>query len=279
LIDRAQNQGHHVYSLKADINDVSSLEYEILECSPDAVIHCAGISFVASKDEEAFYRVHALGTSNLLKALLRLPKIPSKVLLASSATVYGNCMTIPTPEDQPVNPVDHYAMSKVAMEEMAKTFFNKLPIVIARPFNYTGPGQKESFLIPKLIKHFVNRSPIIALGNINVQREFNDVISICRLYLALLDFGLPGEIYNVGSGQARSLLSVIQILKNITGHHLEIESKADLIRPNEIVCMQCNPQKIMALMESHGLSITFPQLEDTLRKMLDISLGKKSAIN
>lgn len=276
MIDLAQNQGHRVLSLKADINDVSSLEQEILECSPDAVIHCAGISFVASKDEEAFYRVHALGTSNLLKALLKLPKIPSKVLLASSATVYGNCLVIPTPEDQPVNPVDHYAMSKVAMEEMAKTFFNQLPIVIARPFNYTGPGQKDSFLIPKLINHFTSRSPSIALGNINVQREFNDVIAICNLYLALLDFGLPGETYNVGSGQARSLLSVVQMLEKITGHHLEIESKADFIRPNEIVCMQCNPRKIKTLIESHGLNIIFPKLEDTLQKMLGASSGIES---
>jgi nucleoside-diphosphate-sugar epimerase len=128
-----------------------------------------------------------------------------------------------------------------------------------------------------LINHFTSRSPSIALGNINVQREFNDVIAICKLYLALLDFGLPGEIYNVGSGQARSLLSVVQMLEKITGHHLEIESKADFIRPNEIACMQCNPQKIKTLIESHGLSFIFPKLENTLQKMLGASSGNKSA--
>jgi GDP-6-deoxy-D-talose 4-dehydrogenase len=99
LISLANSQGNEVVGLKSDITDELALEKEILMFQPDAVIHCAGISFVASKDQEAFYRVHALGTSNLLTALTKLPQKPSKVLLASSATVYGNAALTPTPED------------------------------------------------------------------------------------------------------------------------------------------------------------------------------------
>jgi nucleoside-diphosphate-sugar epimerase len=165
LITHLNSAGFEFVGLKSDITDVLALEDEISFIAPDAVIHCAGISFVASKDQEAFYRVHALGTSNLLNALTKLPQKPSKVLLASSATVYGNAALSPTPENYPLKPIDHYAMSKVAMEEMAKTFFDRLPIIIARPFNYTGPGQHENFLVPKLIQHFAKRSPTIELGN------------------------------------------------------------------------------------------------------------------
>ena len=86
----AQQLGYRVIGLKANLNDVPALEKEVLEIKPHFVVHLAGISFVASKDHEAFYRVHALGTANLLQALTLLPSSPEKILLASSATVYGN---------------------------------------------------------------------------------------------------------------------------------------------------------------------------------------------
>lgn len=122
LITEAKAQGIDVLGLRADLTNAEELQKEVIRLAPDSVIHCAGISFVASKDEEAFYRVHALGTSNLLTALCKLPNKPLKVLLASSATVYGNAALTPTPESFSLKPIDHYAMSKVAMEEMAKTF-------------------------------------------------------------------------------------------------------------------------------------------------------------
>jgi len=134
----AEAAGHRITALQSNITDAAALEAEVHTTDPDWVIHFAGISFVASKDDEAFYRVHALGSSNLLASLSKLRKKPVKVLLASSATVYGNSNVAHASEDQQLNPIDHYAMSKVAMEEMAKTFMDRLPIIIARPFNYTG---------------------------------------------------------------------------------------------------------------------------------------------
>ena len=124
LQDAAKKLGLQVVALTSNLNDLPSLEKEVLTVKPDYVAHLAGISFVASKDHEAFYRVHALGSSNLLQALTKLEKAPKKVLLASSATVYGNSNNHLSEEDQILSPIDHYATSKVAMEEMAKTFFN-----------------------------------------------------------------------------------------------------------------------------------------------------------
>ena len=152
--------GHNLNILKANINDVDVLEAEIATLSPDYVIHLAGISFVASKDHEAFYRVHALGTGNLLKALIHLPTAPKKILLASSATVYGNSSNPFSIETQALEPVDHYAISKVAMEEMAKTYFERLPIVIARPFNYTGVGQKGGLPYSQTYSPFCQSAPL-----------------------------------------------------------------------------------------------------------------------
>ena len=260
--------GHNLTILKANINDVAVLEAEIATLSPDYVIHLAGISFVASKDHEAFYRVHALGTGNLLKALIHLPTAPKKILLASSATVYGNSSNPFSIETQALEPVDHYAISKVAMEEMAKTYFERLPIVIARPFNYTGVGQKGDFLIPKLIRHFANQLPFIELGNLNVEREFNDVLTICSAYLNLLELGEPGEIYNVCTGQARSLQFVLDSLSELSGYCPEIRVNPDFVRTSEVLRMCGNPKKLQDLLGAKGINLVIPPLNETLKAML-----------
>jgi GDP-6-deoxy-D-talose 4-dehydrogenase len=271
LLRAAKQAGYEVVSLTANLNDAQALEHEILSAKPDFVAHLAGISFVASKDHEAFYRVHALGTSNLLQALTKLQTAPKKILLASSATIYGNSGSHLSDETQVLAPIDHYAMSKVAMEEMAKTFFNRLPIVIARPFNYTGVGQKGNFLIPKLVDHFAKRKPFIELGNLNIEREFNDVNMICDAYLKLLDLGKANEIYNVCSGQARSLQFVMDTLKQITGHAIEIRVNPDFVRASEVHRMVGSPEKLKHLLASNGLSLQMPALEETFKQMLNAS--------
>ena len=265
----ARNQGMKVVALESNLNDEDGLNREIAQIAPDYVAHLAGISFVASKDHEAFYRVHALGTSNLLQALTKLQTAPKKILLASSATVYGNSTKHLSVEDQPLTPIDHYAISKVAMEDMAKTFFNRLPIVIARPFNYTGVGQKGNFLIPKLVDHFAQKKPFIELGNLNIEREFNDVHMICDAYLKLLELGKANEIYNVCSGQARSLQLVVDTLKKMTGHDIEIRVNPDFVRASEVHRMVGSPEKLKDLLTTHGLSLQIPSLENTFKKMLD----------
>ncbi len=269
LQEAAQKSGLKVVNLTSNLNDQESLEHEVLSAKPDYVAHLAGISFVASKDHEAFYRVHALGTSNLLQALTKLEKAPKKILLASSATVYGNSSNHLSIEEQTLSPIDHYATSKVAMEEMAKTFFNRLPILIARPFNYTGVGQKGNFLIPKLVDHFAKHKPFIELGNLNIEREFNDVNMICDAYLKLLNVGKQNEIYNVCSGHARSLQFVMDMLKQITGHNIEIRVNPDFVRASDVHRMVGNPEKLNRLLASNGLSIEAPALEDTLKRMLN----------
>lgn len=271
ITEMAKNQGIKVIALESNLNDEKALNQEIAQISPDYVAHLAGISFVASKDHEAFYRVHALGTSNLLQALTKLQTAPKKILLASSATVYGNSPNHLSVEDQPLTPIDHYAISKVAMEDMAKTFFNRLPIVIARPFNYTGPGQKGNFLIPKLVDHFAKRKSFIELGNLNIEREFNDVNMICDAYLKLLELGKANEIYNVCSGQARSLQFVVDTLKKITGHAIEIRVNPDFVRASEVHRMVGSPEKLKQLLAGNGLSLQIPALDDTFKLMLDAS--------
>jgi nucleoside-diphosphate-sugar epimerase len=274
LAKASQKAGLTVIPMQSNLNDAIPLEKEVLDAKPDYVAHLAGISFVPSKDHEAFYRVHALGTSNLLQALTKLQIAPKKILLASSATVYGNSTNHLSQEDQVLVPVDHYSISKVAMEETAKTFFNRLPILIARPFNYTGPGQKGNFLIPKLVDHFAHQKPFIELGNLNIEREFNDVEMVCDAYLKLIEYGNANEIYNVCSGHARSLQLVLDTLTKLTRQSLEIKVNPDFIRSTEIIRMVGSPNKLNRLLASHNLSLKIPALEDTLKHMLDAAASR-----
>ena len=164
---------------------------------PEAAVHLAAISFVGHADTGAFYDVNVLGTLSLLESLVALPKAPRHILLASSANVYGNCDVSPISEERQPVPVNHYAMSKLAMEYMARNYLDRLPLFFVRPFNYTGLGQTGSFLIPKLVQHFAVNATCIELGNLDVEREFNDVRFVCDAYLKLLVNAVPGEVYNV----------------------------------------------------------------------------------
>ncbi len=264
----AEAAGHQVLVLAADLTDKSAVAAQVLQAAPDVVVHLAAISFVGHADDTAFYGVNVVGTMNLLAGLAALPVKPSKVLLASSANVYGNCDASPITELQPAAPVNHYAMSKLAMEHMARTYLDRLPVLFSRPFNYTGPGQAPNFLIPKLVSHFAQRASAIELGNLHVEREFNDVRMVCDAYLALLAHGVPGEVYNVCSGQPYTLQHVIALLSGITGHTMDVQVNPAFVRANEVHRLCGSPDK---LRECVGDQPAY-DLVDTLQWMLKASV-------
>jgi nucleoside-diphosphate-sugar epimerase len=261
--------GHEVVALQANLSDSTGLTSEVAGVAPQAVVHLGAISFVGHADDGAFYAVNTVGTTNLLRALARLPKQPHKVLLASSANVYGNCPTSPISEAQTPAPVNHYAMSKLAMEHMAGTFADSLPIVITRPFNYTGPGQALNFVIPKLVSHYARRAPMVELGNIQVEREFNDVRMVCDAYLALLAYGQPGEVFNVCSGQPYTLQTVMETLAELTGHFVQAQVNPAFVRANEVQRLCGDAGKLHALCQRAGVQLQQPSLRDMLAWMLN----------
>jgi len=265
---RAVAAGHIVTALQSDLTHRDALHQEVLELAPEAVVHLAAISFVGHANEAAFYAVNVVGTTNLLDALVQLPARPIRVLLASSANIYGNTARSPINEEQPPAPVNHYGMSKLAMEFMARTYNDRLNLVVTRPFNYTGPGQDAHFLIPKLAAHFATRAPSIALGNLDVEREFNDVQMVCDAYLLLLAHGDPGETYNICSGRPYALRLIIETFARMTSHDLRIEINPAFVRANEVHRLCGDPQKLQTLFSRQGVALHEPLLEETLRRVL-----------
>jgi nucleoside-diphosphate-sugar epimerase len=264
-----QAAGHEVHGTEAwpafDLRRPETLVAALDSAQPDYVVHLAGLSSVTHADPAELYAVNTVGTGNLLQAIAeRAPKVRT-VLLASSANVYGNTAADPIDEDVPPAPVNHYACSKLAMEFIARTWFDRLPIVITRPFNYTGPGQTEAFLIPKLVAHYAGRRPVLELGNIDVERDFSDVRMLADAYVRLLAANESGIVVNVCSGVGRSLRSVLAELRAITGHEPEIHVATHLVRRAEVHRLVGSNVRLRGIIGpcSHA---DFP---DTLRWMVD----------
>lgn len=271
LVALATQQGYVVHDLQADLTNFNEIKAEILDLQPTHVIHLGAISHVQS-DPHALYTVNTLGTLNLLLGLLELKSKPSKVLLASTGNVYGNTLLSPILESTIPQPVNHYGVSKLAMEYAALLYTHTLPIVIARPFNYTGVGQSATFVIPKLVNYFANRSKTVELGNINVEREFNDVRYVCAAYLDLLLHSKNGETYNVCTQQPHTLQSVINTLTELTQHSPIISVNPEFIRPNELHILCGSAAKLRAACTN----LPNISLSDTLTWMLNSHSAAKN---
>ena len=254
----------HYYQV--DLTNADQVSQTINHICPDVVVHLAAIAFVGHANPNAFYEVNLAGTRNLLQALADAPVRPESVLIASSANVYGNNTPGKISEDTAANPANDYAVSKLAMEYMAKLFQDKLPLIITRPFNYTGVGQAENFLIPKIVKHFRERKEVIELGNIDVWRDFSDVRYLVKSYAALLNASAHGEVVNVASGCMYSLREVIELCEELTGHHIRIEVNPQFVRANEIKEL-CGDVSLLKRLTGNQLQ-TVP-LRETLKWMLE----------
>ena len=262
--------GYEVLPVRADLTDFELLEKEVRVSKPTHVIHLAAISDVNDSHQENYYRVNLFGTLNLLKVLEGLEETPEKVILASSANVYGANSGQLIKETLEPKPVNQYAMSKLAMEYMSILHAERLPILFTRPFNYTGIGHDNRFVIPKIVEHFSNEKSQIELGNLKVEREYNDVRNVAQIYLELLKKGCRGEIYNIASGRTYSLEVVIDLLRNITGQSLSISVNPAFVRKNDIPVLSGDPEKLERCIGQ----VNWYGLRDTLVWMLTNSKNR-----
>ena len=246
-----------------DLLDRASVAAAVEKVQPDVVVHLAAIAFVAHNDADQMYRVNVVGTRNLLEALAAGSHKPSSVLLASSANIYGNARVPVIDESVAPNPANDYAVSKLAMEYMARLWMDKLPIVIARPFNYTGVGQTENFLLPKIVSHFRKEARRIELGNLAIARDFSDVRMVAKSYRRLLAAAPSGEAFNVCSGQPHTLESLIDMMSEIAGYRIEVHVNPAFVRANEVLTLTGSNAKLAGVI---GRIAPTPLL-DTLRWM------------
>ena len=277
LSSHLEKVGYDVYGTALKDAGRKTLAWNVLESerfpeilkavAPHYVIHLAGISFVAHGNAEDFYRVNTLATERMLHALTEYQGTLHKIILASSATVYGNQGVEVLDESLCPAPANHYGASKLAMEHLALTYRERLPLLLVRPFNYTGPGQSTSFLIPKIVDHFRRAAPTISLGNLDVIREFNDVRYVAEIYARLLRSDARGVSLNLCSGRGISIREILETMKRISDREIEVEIDPSLIRKNEIKRLVGSTERLGRIIE---LPTPIP-LEETLRSLYEAS--------
>ncbi|MDR0965421.1 MAG: NAD-dependent epimerase/dehydratase family protein [Myxococcales bacterium] len=280
LVHELTAQGHDVFGIgieprpdipalrayrQLDLMDVRALDMALADLTPNLVFHLAGMSHVTRDSAEALYRVNIMATRHLLDGLARLDHAPSRVLLASTANLYGNQSGTLDETTVPA-PTNDYAVSKLAMEHMAALFRDRLPITIVRPFNYTGRGQSVNFLVPKLVHHFKHRLPTIELGNIDVVRDFSDVRDIATAYVRLAQATDPGwGPFNLCSGVGQSLRGILDLLRRLTGHSPKLEINPAFVRKGDVNTLIGSRARLVATV---GALETIP-FETTLDWMLE----------
>lgn len=251
---------------KCDITSKDDVKDILKKVQPDYFIHLSGISFAAHGNNEDFYKVNTMGTLNILDSIVELNLNIEKIILASSATVYGNQGLEILDESLCPKPANHYGASKYAMECLAKNYFEKLPIIITRPFNYTGVGQADNFLIPKIVKHFKEKKETIELGNLDVSREFNDVEYVCEVYKRLLECKTKSKVVNICSNKGIKLLDVIDTMNNLAGYKIEVKVNPAFVRKDEIQSLTGSTDKLYEIIGE----VKQKPFEDTLRGMLEV---------
>ena len=260
--------------VKYDLLDQASLNRVLRQVRPDGVIHLAGQSFVpdAIKDPMRTLQVNLVGTLHLLQALKR-NKFSGDFLYVSSSDVYGQVSAdeLPIKEVQATRPLNPYAVSKAAAEMLCYQWSCTEPwrIIVARPFNHIGPGQRQEFVISGIAREIARirlglSAPIIHVGDIDVTRDFLDVRDLARAYLSLLPVGDNGGTYNVCSGKDMQIREMIGKMARLGGVELEIAHDPARYRPSDQRQVRGDCTKIHA---ATGWQPQIP-LEQSLRDVL-----------
>lgn len=229
--------------LKMDLRAEESIRVAVETARPDVVYHLAGQSSVGRSfaDPAGTWDVNATGTLRLMTALGRGGGT-TRFLLISSAEVYGS---VP-PDEQPIaesrepRPMTPYGVSKAGAELVALCAgrANGLDVVVARSFNHVGPGQDDRFFLPGMARQLVGvgrgEGRIIRTGNLDITRDFLDVRDVARAYVRLMEAGTAGRVYNVCSGEGRTLESVVGRLIEMAGGGVSLESDPTRVRAIDI---------------------------------------------
>ncbi len=242
----------------------------------DAVIHLAAVASGgdALRDPGVAWSVNAAGTARLLGELgrrRRAQETDPLVLLVSSAEVYGAGPARPIVETDPVAPRSPYAASKAGAELAATEtrLRTGLRVVVARAFPHTGPGQDERFVAPAFARRLrgarLAGARVVKVGNLEPTRDFLDVRDVAAAYVALLERGVPGEVYNVASGTGVTLQELFDRLAAIVGVEAIAEPDPEFMRPADIPTLVGDSGKLRA---ATGWAPTHP-LETTLRDLVN----------
>jgi GDP-4-dehydro-6-deoxy-D-mannose reductase len=230
----------HVLDLR-DPDAVNALMHRV---QPQQIYHLAAQAFVPRSFSDPWETLenNIRAQLNLTLASIDMPEKP-RMLVISSAEIYGVVTPdkVPMREDLPPQPTSPYSVSKVAQDMLAQQYYHshKLPLMRARPFNHFGPGQNERFVAPAFAMQVARieagkQDPVIEVGDLSAQRDFTDVRDIVAAYRLIVERGTPGAVYNVASGEAHSIQTLLDTLLGFVDVDIKVRIDKTRLRPVHI---------------------------------------------
>jgi GDP-4-dehydro-6-deoxy-D-mannose reductase len=258
-----------------DVADYQRVQSLLTECRPDLIFHLAAQSApslsLLQPGETLINNI--MGQLNILQAAVELGTSP-RILVIGSADEYGRVLPdeLPVTETNVLRPVNPYSVSKIAQDYLGFQYFlsHHLPTVRLRPFNHIGPRQGPGFVVSDFAKQIAEveagkRAPEVHVGSLESQRDFTDVRDMVRAYYLALTQGEPGEVYNVGSGEAHTVGDILDRLLAMSTAKMTVVPDAARLRPSDIPILLCDCTKFRA---RTGWQPTIP-LARTLSDVLD----------
>ena len=257
----------------ADVRDADRVLQVLRETKPQRIYHLAAMTSPIESlgNPRLNYEVNFGGTLNLLCAW-RDSGMDCRFLYVSSVEVYGTEFSgqEPLSEEAPLQPANPYGASKAAAELLAFQFYKGygLPIVRVRPFNHTGPRQSSAFVCSSFAKQIAEielglQPPVVNVGNLKVSRDFSDVRDIVAGYHLLLEKGEPGDVYQLCSGRAVSIETVLRILTALAPQSIQIAVDESKMRDHDVPELWGDPSKARRAV---GWRVQY-ELETTLRDL------------
>jgi GDP-4-dehydro-6-deoxy-D-mannose reductase len=251
-----------------DLLDRLAVREALDTARPSVIYHCAGLADLqeAWRTPARSLQVNVLGTHNLLEAARDLG-LTCGVLVTGSAQVYRS-RTSALAEDDPIGPTNPYGVSKLAQEMPAAAA--ALPAWLVRPFNHAGPRQSPSYATSGFAQQIAEieagrREPVLQVGNLDAQRDITDVRDTVRAYQALAEAGQPRRPYNVCSGRAFSMRTLLDILLSLARVPVRVEVDPARLRPSDNPFILGSHERLTA---DTGWTPVIP-IEQTLADLLD----------
>lgn len=252
----------------------------LFDVRPDYIFHLAAQSSVGTawSNPGLTIDINIKGSVNVLDAVRELYYKP-RILLIGSGEEYGHIREteIPVRENNMIRPGNIYAATK-ACQNMFGNIYTKaydMEIMMVRAFNHIGPTQTPTFVVADFCKQVAEiekglRTPVMYVGNLQAKRDFTDVRDVVRAYTLLIEKGVPGETYNVGSGHAVAISEILDFIISLTDREIKIETDANKIRPVDIPVIEADISKTLELT---GWRPEIP-LEQTITETLSYWRGK-----
>lgn len=236
---------------RTDLLGADSLRNIVKKIVPDVIVNLAAISSVGVSwtIPQATMTINVIGALNIMEAA-RNCKIRPKFLFIGSSEEYM-ISSQPINESMPLNANNPYGISKLAQEKFVEIYRQQyhMQIYYVRPFNHTGIGQKDSFVLPSFCRQAAEieksgKPGIIRVGNLAAERDFSDVRDIVRAYRMIIESGNCRKVYNVGSGKAYSLDKILKYIISLSTQEITVEVDPQRFRPIDSPRVCCDYHRI-----------------------------------